>query len=323
MQTEKIGITIITGFLGAGKTSLLNQIIKKETGYKFAIIENELSELGIDAEIIKGVKNSNIVELSNGCICCTMNTELQETLAELLNSGLDFNHLIIETTGMAEPDSVVQSVVANIELKKTFFISSVICLVDAVNFEANIKKVEAIKQIAMADIILVNKVENLANEKYEIITAELKTLNPFCELVPTIYGDYKEKQLIDSQLFNETHFKKALEQSKSGKKPHFSLDIPIKTISIELEGSFILEKFMYWMEYFLLLNQSSIYRAKGIISFENNSRKQVFQSVKAAFSIVEGNFWKTGETRQSKLIFIGQDLNEKEIVQGLKSLMHN
>ena len=104
MQAEKIGITIITGFLGAGKTSLLNQIIKKETDYKFAIIENEFSEFGIDAEIIKGVENSNIFELSNGCICCTMNTELQETLEELLNSDFTFNHLMIETTGVAEPD---------------------------------------------------------------------------------------------------------------------------------------------------------------------------------------------------------------------------
>ncbi|NJO89244.1 MAG: GTP-binding protein [Chloroflexia bacterium] len=145
----------------------------------FAIIENEFSEFGIDAEIIRGVENSNIFELSNGCICCTMNTELQETLEELLNSPLEFNHLIIETTGMAEPDSVVQSVVANVRLKETFYIDGVICLVDAINFDSNIKQVEAIKQIAMADIILINKTENISKETYGKITDQLKALNPF------------------------------------------------------------------------------------------------------------------------------------------------
>lgn len=320
---DKIGITIITGFLGAGKTSLLNQIIKKETAYKFAIIENEFSEFGIDTEIIKGVENSNIFELSNGCICCTMNTELQETLSELINSGLDFNHLIIETTGMAEPDSVVQSVVSNINLKETFYIDSVICLVDAINFESNINKVEAIKQIAMADTILINKSENLATNSYEEITSRLAELNPFSSSIPTIYSDYKNAQIIGSKHFNEEDLTSHFLQAKSNEKPHYSLDIPIKTISVKLEGSFIEEKFMYWMEYFLLLNQSSIYRAKGIISFENNSRKYIFQSVKAAFSVEEGSFWKMDEKRQSKLVFIGQDLNKKEIKEGLQSLMQD
>ncbi len=323
MHKEKVGITIITGFLGAGKTSLLNQIIKKEDGYKFVIIENEYSEFGIDAEIIKGVENSNIFELSNGCICCTMSTELQETLDELLNSSLNFNHLIIETTGMAEPDSVVQSVVANVKLKEIFYIDSVVCLVDAINFESNLKKVEAIKQIVMADTVLINKTENISEESYKEIANHLKVLNPFCEMIPTTYSDYKETQIINNQSFNESGFQKTFSESVMDKKLHLNLNIPIKTISIEFEGSFKEEKFKYWIEYFLLLNQSSIYRAKGIISFENNLRKLVFQSVKAAFSVEEGGFWNSNETRKCKLIFIGHGLDKKEIEEGLKSLMHD
>jgi G3E family GTPase len=323
MHAEKVGITIITGFLGAGKTSLLNQIISKEDERKFAIIENEFSEFGIDAEIIKGIENSNIIELSNGCICCTMNTELQETLDELLNSSLKFDHLIIETTGMAEPDSVVQSVVANVKLKEVFYIDSVICLVDAVNFNSNIKKIEAIKQIAMADTVLINKTENISEQSHNEIADQLKALNPFCELIPTIYSDYKENKIIDCKTFSEDNFKKAFQSQRPNEKLHLSVDIPIKTISIELEGSFKEEKFKYWIEYFLLLNQSSIYRAKGIISFENNSRKLIFQSVKAAFSIEEGGFWNIDETRKCNLIFIGHELNKNEIVEGLTSLMHD
>jgi len=323
MEEKKIGITIITGFLGAGKTSLLNQIIKKETNYKFAIIENEFSEFGIDTEIIKGVENSNIFELSNGCICCTMNTELQETLEQLLNSQLYFNHLIIETTGIAEPDSIVQSVVANIRLKEIFYIDSVICLVDAINFKSNIERPESIKQIAMADIVLVNKTEKLPLKSINEIEDFLRNLNPLCKIWPTTYSDYNEEQLIDCQLFNENAFKESFKVVESGKLEHLRINIPTISVSIEIDGNFNKEKFMYWMEYFLLLNQSTIYRAKGILSFENDSRKQVFQSVKASFTMEEGNFWDKDEKRQNKLIFIGNKLNKKEITNGLKSIMDN
>ena len=323
MQTKRIGTTIITGFLGAGKTSLLNKIIKKETDYKFAIIENEFSEFGIDAEIINGVENSNIFELSNGCICCTMNTELQETLEELLNSNLNFNHLIIETTGIAEPDSIVQSIVANVCLKEVFYIDSVICLVDSINFKSNIEKPESVKQIAMADIILVNKIEALTPENFNQILGFLKEINPLSKIIPTVHSDYKEKQIIDCQLFNENNFKNSFEIVKAGKPEHLTIETPTKSISIEIDGNFDKEKLMFWMEYFLLLNQAMIYRVKGILSFESNSRKQIFQSVKAAFTIEDGSFWNTEEKRKNRLIFIGKELNEKEITEGLKSLMSN
>lgn len=321
MSFEKIGVTIITGFLGAGKTSLINQILKKEKAYKFAIIENEFSEFGIDAEIIKGVENSNIFELSNGCICCTMNFELQETLEQLLSSQLEFNHLVIETTGIAEPDSIVQSIISNVELKEIFYIDSVICIVDAVDFYLNVKQNESINQIAMSDQVLINKVVDVGSDTLNDIKLKLEGINPLANTISTNYSDYKEVQLIGQNKFNEQSFKSSFKKVSKFEPKHLQLNIPINSISIELEGAFNEQKFMYWMEYFLMLNQSTIYRAKGILNFEGNSRKQIFQAVKGAFSIEDGGFWNISEYKNNKLIFIGKSLNKEEITTGLLSLM--
>lgn len=321
MQARKIGITIITGFLGAGKTSLLNQILKKEAGQKFVIIENEFSEFGIDAEIITGAENDDIFELSNGCICCTMNTELQETLEQLLNAQLQFDHLLIETTGIAEPDSIIQSVVANTNLKKTFFIDSVICLIDANHFFKNFEQNEALKQIAIADIAIVNKTEDKKSDYLIDIKNNLLELNPLLRIINTEHADYKGEQLIGCKTFNPSIFENTFSNLSIVNAQHNSKKLPIKSLSIKIDGSFDKAKFLFWMEYYLLLNQSSIIRAKGILSFEGDSRKQIFQAVKAAFELDDGQFWSKNEERVSKLIFIGKQLEEESIKNGLQSLM--
>jgi len=321
MVEKKIGITIITGFLGSGKTSLLNQILKKEQGFKFAIIENEFSELGIDAELISGIDSKNIVELSNGCICCTRNTELQETLEELLVSGLKFNHLLIETTGIAEPDSIVQSIVANVELKELFYIDAVICLVDAVNYFGDIQKSEAKKQVAMADLVIVNKVEKSTTEKLNEIEASVFEINPLCKTVKASFADYLDHQLITSKMFNHQNFELAFNHLNKKISMHIEPLESIQSIGIKLEGDFIPEKFMFWMEYFLMLNQKNIYRAKGILSFKGNSRKVVFQAIKASFTIEEGDFWPLVGDKLNRIIFIGKGFNKLEIQESLKLLM--
>ena len=130
----KIPVTIITGFLGAGKTTLINNLIKKHPDKKFAIIENEFGEIGLDGSFIIGA-DENIFELSNGCICCSLNTDFYELINKLQTGGYDFNHLLIETTGIADPTSIVNAFLSDYEIIERFTIDSVICLADAVNIE--------------------------------------------------------------------------------------------------------------------------------------------------------------------------------------------
>ena len=128
---DKIPVGIITGFLGAGKTTLLNNLIREYPGKRFAIIENEFGEIGLDSELVLNVDNSNIFELSNGCICCSLNEDLAGLLKDLLQTGRPFDYLLIETTGIADPSSVVQPFFSDPDIRTTFTVDSVICLVDA------------------------------------------------------------------------------------------------------------------------------------------------------------------------------------------------
>ncbi len=314
MQENKIGITIITGFLGAGKTSLINRIIEKESSYKFAIIENEFAELNIDSEIIKGIDKSSIVELSNGCICCTKNGELQETLNELLSSNFYFDHLIIETTGIAKPDSIVQSIVANEYLKQVFYIDSVVCVVDALNFDDNLLQPEAVEQILMSDTVIINKTDKatLADKKDNVLI-----INTLCRIIPAVYSDYNEHNIIESNKFIEADFLKSFDISS---KHQHADNNHFNSIAVNLELVFDRDKFMEWIEYFLHINQNSIYRIKGILNFNNDFRKYIFQSVKTAFSVEEGDFWTQGESKNNRLIFIGNNLDKQSIINELNLL---
>ncbi len=321
MNTEQIPVSIITGFLGAGKTTLINKIIEKEPDKKFAVIENEFSDMPIDGELISGLTDNRVFELANGCICCTLGTELQETLQQLLNMNLDFNHLLIETTGIAEPDSIIQNIIANDDIKQSFIIQTVCCVVDAVHFETHIKEKENVKQLVVADTVILTKTENLSVGDLEKIKNQIKAYNPLCDIVEAIYGDYGDFDLTGGAFFNEDNFKGlfteiALKHSHEHEHHH-----EMATIGIQINGNFDMKKFSFWMDYFLYINQNSIYRVKGILSFEGLSRKMIFQAVKCAYVIEEGNFWQSDEERISKLIFIGKNLDKQAINDGLKELI--
>jgi len=324
MSKEKVPVSIITGFLGVGKTTLINKIVEKEGHKDFVLIENEFSDLPIDGELIAGISGNRVFELANGCICCTLDTELQETLLQLSKTDLNFNHLLIETTGIAEPEAIVQNLIANDELKELFFIDSICCIVDAQNFETNLKEKESINQLTVADIVILNKTEKAETEELELIANRIRILNPVCEIVPVCYGEYGEHQIIDKYFFNENSFNKTFNEvqihthSHDYKEHHHH---EILTESFLLKGSFDMEKFSMWMDYFLHINQNSIIRVKGLLSFEGISRKMIFQAVKSAYTLEEGNFWQNNEERTNKIIFIGRKMDKESIREGIESLI--
>ncbi len=324
MNNEKIPITIITGFLGAGKTSLINKIIEKENDKKFAVIENEFSDLPIDGELLSGISENNVFELANGCICCTLDSELQETLLQLLKMNLGFNHLLIETTGIAEPDVIVQNIIVNEELKEHFFVDGICCLIDALNFELNLNEQESIKQLTVADTVIINKIETATKENLDNITKRIKSYNPVSEIITASFGDYGDSEIIDKHFFNEANFNQIfneLQLNTTAENHAHHHHHEIKTLSFLLKESFDMEKFSLWMDYFLHINQNSIIRAKGILNFEGISRKMIFQAVKSAYVIEEGNFWQANEERANKIIFIGRNLDKESIKEGIKSLV--
>lgn len=324
MSKEKIPISIITGFLGAGKTSLINKIIEKEKDKGFALIENEFSDLPIDGALITGIAGSRVFELANGCICCTLDTELQDTLLQLLQMGLNFNHLLIETTGIAEPEAIVQNIIANDELRELFYIDSICCVIDAQNFETNLKEKESIKQLSVADTIIINKAESAKYEDIERITSRIKVYNPICETIIASYGDYGVSNIIDKHYFDEPDFNNVFKQVQLIEKndAHSHHHNEIKSVSFLLKGTFDMKKFSMWMDYFLHINQNSIIRVKGILCFEGLARKMIFQAVKSAYTLEEGDFWRNDEEKRNKIIFIGRNLDKEGIREGIESLIY-
>ena len=187
-MNQPIPVTIITGFLGAGKTTLLNHLIEQNPETKFAIFETEFGDINIDQELVVGA-DEGIFEMSNGCICCTLNDELVETLAKLIHSEKPFDHLIIETTGMAEPDGVAAAFVSSEEIQTYFQLNATVCLVDAAHFEDTLdERDEALKQLTCSDLIILNK-KSAVQFRYRLeLIKEIKRLNPFAKIIETDYG---------------------------------------------------------------------------------------------------------------------------------------
>jgi G3E family GTPase len=335
---DKIPVGIITGFLGAGKTTLLNNLIRDYPDKRFAIIENEFGEIGIDSELVLNVDNSNICELANGCICCSLNDDLAGLVKDLLYTGRPFDYLLIETTGIADPSSVIQPFFSDADIRSSFTMDSVICLVDALHFEPSYKQQEEVhRQVAIADLILLNKASEADGKSLTDIMGILGSVNPQAEIIQTDHAEIRNHSVLDRQAYRKDRiasYSLAPFASGPGKPGYNPADMAaqwmvqdprpdhsIASFSFQFPGNFDLERFSYWMEYFLYINQANIFRIKGILSFADNPQKMILQTVRSSYLLEDWEFWAVGEERVNRLIFIGKDIPYADIREALESLM--
>nr|WP_319573651.1 GTP-binding protein [uncultured Draconibacterium sp.] len=335
MEDGRILVTIITGFLGAGKTTLLNNLIKQYPKKKFAIIENEFGEIGIDGGLIVG-SDENIFELSNGCICCSLNEGFYETIEKLLDSQYEFNHLLIETTGIADPDSIIQAFLSSESIQLHFRIDSVICLADCANMEDLIdEEPEVRKQLALADVVLLNKADIVQSGYLKELEKLIGGINPMASIYPVKYANVDTMNLLNLKAFSTKTIEEStisfqnvsvfdnsfVNQSSFLTKPaHHHHKHNIKSFGFIIPGSFDMEKFNLWIQNFLFFNQNTVYRIKGIVSFKDIPEKKVFQAVRSNYMIEPGAEWGN-ETRFSKLVFIGKKLDYDKLEDNLYQLL--
>ena len=337
MKEERIPVTIITGFLGAGKTSLLNTLINKHPEKKFAIIENEFGETGIDGELIATAPDS-IFELSNGCICCSLGDDFLFTLEKLLGNSFKFNHLLVETTGIADPSSIIDAFVSGESVQTRFRIDSVVCVADAVNMEDLMdEQLEVRKQLALADLILLNKTDRVNLDYARNLAHTISEISPMAKIYPTSFANIDEIDVLDTNSYsgeaieNSTLSFCALSVSKSFDQTKTKLiQNPAKLISenrhnitsegFSFERNFDVNKFGLWMQNFLYFNKETIFRVKGIVSFENTADRFIFHAVRGSFMFEVGKEWKD-EARFSKLVFIGKNISRTELETNLKQLL--
>jgi len=318
---SKIPVTVITGFLGAGKTSLLNHLIKKHDEKKFVIIENEFGEENIDSELVTNIDNENLFELTNGCICCNLNTELYLVLENLIKSTSNFNHLLIETTGIADPGNILAAFISDPGIKSKFELDSVICLVDAANAEQDLENEEVLnKQIAISDTLVLNKTDLSSADNIERLYSKIKEINPTACIHRAQQSKLDKQQLLDVYAYKPQKIYQFLFSVDGMEKPENKHKHSIENYCFKSSRALDQMKFGGWLDAFLQFNSDTIYRVKGILNIAGLDNRILLQSVHTQIQATVGRPWETDESRESKMVFIGKNLNREVIDRNLLEL---
>lgn len=294
-ENAKISVTIITGFLGAGKTTFINQILKQYPDKQFALVENEFGEVSIDTKLIKGVDASQMFELKQGCICCTISDEYELVLAELAERFPNVENLMIETTGIADPASVIRPFFIDKKLKEIYQVNGTVCIVDGINFENSLQEEVTIKQVAVADLTLISKSEKISRQQTQNLETKINRINPLCKVSNNENGltpDFNPDEMI--------HNTKYFPDLPIDFSPHDGITSKKLSYSQPLNK----EEFIHWLSYNLDIYKSQIFRVKGILCFENEPYEFILQGVGGSFEITEADFLK-GKLK-SEIVFIGK-----------------
>lgn len=300
---------IVTGFLGSGKTTLINNLLYVNKDVKIGLIENEFGDVSIDARLITDYQPENIVELNNGCICCSIFNEFSLSLQELIKKNGHLEQIIIETTGVADPGPIIESFFQDEELKRVFEFCGTICLVDAVNFPEEIGGYEQQKQIILSDLIILNKVQEANSSGIYEIRKKIEALNKMVQIIETNYShiEYAHLYMLQPQLQDDFVLKL--------RRPFYSEPESLEYHSFTIRfGGYINENhFREWFDYFASVHRKEIFRIKGIVNFENNPLLGIVQSVGGITSITEGSVVNPYEPLENVLVFVGKEISKFEI----------
>jgi len=321
---EMVPVTILTGFLGSGKTTLLNRILKEQHGSRIAVIENEFGEAGIDNELLVQDVGEQIVEMNNGCICCTVRGDLVRILGELQAkreaNTLDFERIIIETTGMADPGPVAQTFFMDEDIGNYYLLDSIVTLVDAKHAQQQLDDFrEAQEQVGFADRILLSKTDLVSAEEREQLKARLVRINPRAPIKQVHFGETPLADILDIRGFNLN----AILEIEPGflEESEHEHDDAVHSFVFRADAPFDGLKLEEFLSGMLQVHGPDLLRYKGVLWLDQNENRVVFQGVHMLMGGDVGKPWGPQEQRASVMVFIGRNLPEELFVQGLKQCL--
>lgn len=326
-------VTILTGFLGAGKTTFLNHLLQQNEGTRYFIIENEFGKQSIDNELVLHPKES-IIELKDGCLCCTMNGNLYDILNDLHERENEFDEVIIEATGIADPVGLVEPFIIHPLIKKHFPIKAIICLIDAELVEDQLEEtVEVINQITFSDILLINKIDLVGDHYVSLLKSRLQQLNPLANIIqgqkklfPEIEYHKNHKKL--EELFCEPKEEvelgtgKLSSQIQSNHHHYVSKHTDeVSSHAFTFDCPFDFEVLCHQLFIYITLKSKGLYRMKGLIWFENKAQQYIVQSVGKRLDIQKKRKWDPTESKKSTIVFIGKCLQKERLEKLLESCL--
>jgi G3E family GTPase len=319
-QPDLIPVTILTGFLGAGKTTLLNRILTEKHGEKIAVIENEFGETGIDNEILVQDREEQIVEMNNGCICCTVRGDLVRMLGELASKKkrgeLKFNRVIIETTGLANTGPVAQTFFMDEDISDKYLLDAVVTVVDAKHGQQQLDiHEEAQVQVGFADRLLLSKTDLVGDDDVKALQDRLKKMNPRAVQKRVDFGKTEIKDILDIRGFN---LNSILDIDPDFLKPdHHDHNDDIKSFVWKDDRPLNMEKVEMFLSLLVQTYGMDMLRYKGVLSVHGQDKRMIFQGVHMLMGGSPGKPWAPGEKRSSTMVFIGRNLPRRIFDEGL------